>query len=179
MIEVEVKAHVTDFNEVEIKLSQIGAKKRKIEHQKDIYFNAPHKNYIQTDEALRIREIPEDNGSKFILTYKGAKLDNDSKTRREIEVVVNDGERTVSLLENLDFNPVRTVRKDRTIYSHEDYTITLDKVYDVGNFVEIERSISEGEDYQSVLQEIFEIYQQLGIQDGFERRSYLELLDLK
>jgi adenylate cyclase class 2 len=92
---------------------------------------------------------------------------------------VNDGERTVSLLENLDFNPVRTVRKDRTIYSHEDYTITLDKVYDVGNFVEIERSISEGEDYQSVLQKIFEIYQQLGIQEGFERRSYLELLDLK
>ncbi|HOI71263.1 MAG TPA: class IV adenylate cyclase [Methanobacterium sp.] len=179
MIEVEVKAHVTDFNEVEIKLTHIGARKRKIEHQKDIYFNAPHKNYIQTDEALRIREIPEDNGSKFILTYKGAKLDNESKTRREIEVVVNDGERTVSLLENLDFNPVRTVRKDRTIYSHEDYTITLDKVYDVGNFVEIERSISEGEDYQSVLQKIFEIYQQLGIQEGFERRSYLELLDLK
>ncbi|HNR26727.1 MAG TPA: CYTH domain-containing protein, partial [Methanobacteriaceae archaeon] len=48
MLEVEVKAHVTDFGKVEAKLSQIGAKKIKTEHQKDTYFNAPHKDFAQT-----------------------------------------------------------------------------------------------------------------------------------
>ncbi len=91
---------------------------------------------------------------------------------------VEDPENTASLLESLDFRPVRTVIKDRIIYSYEDYTITLDKVYDVGNFVEIEKGLAEGEDYQDILPEIFEIYRQLGIEDGFERRSYLELLEL-
>jgi adenylate cyclase class 2 len=179
MLEVEVKAHVTDFKDIEAKLSRIGAERLKTEHQKDIYFNAPHKDYAQTDEALRIRKIPEEDGSKFILTYKGAKLDDDSKTRKEIEVVVDDEQKTASLLESLDFKPVRTVKKDRTIYSYEDYIITLDKVYDVGNFVEIEKGMAEGEGYQAVLQEIFKIYQKLGIEEGFERRSYLELLELK
>ncbi len=178
MLEVEVKAHVTDFGKVEAKLSQIGAKKIKTEHQKDTYFNAPHKDFAQTDEALRIREIPEKDGSKYILTYKGAKLDEASKTRKEIEVRVEDPENTTTLLESLDFRPVRSVIKDRIIYSYEDYIITLDKVYDVGNFVEIEKGLAEGEDYQDILPEIFEIYRQLGIGDGFERRSYLELLEL-
>ncbi len=178
MLEVEVKAHVTDFGEVESKLSQIGARKLKTEHQKDIYFNAPHKDFAQTDEALRIREIPEEDSSKFILTYKGAKLDDASKTRKEIEVQVEDPENTASLLESLDFRPVRTVKKDRVIYSYEDYTITLDEVYEVGKFVEIEKGLAEGEDYQDILQEIFEIYRKLGIEEGFERRSYLELLEL-
>lgn len=178
MLEVEVKAHAADFQKVKTKLSQIGAEKLKTEHQKDIYFNAPHKDYAQTDEALRIREIPGEDGSKFILTYKGAKLDDTSKTRREIEVEVDDVENTTSLLESLDFRPVQTVQKDRTIYLYEDYTITLDKVHHVGNFVEIEKGLMEGEDYQDILQDIFEIYRKLGIEDGFERRSYLELLEL-
>ena len=179
MLEVEVKAHVSDFKEIKIKLSQIGAKKIKFEHQKDIYFNAPHKDFAQTDEALRIREIPQKDGSEFILTYKGAKLDDSSKTRREIEVKVDNMENTTSLLENLDFKPVQTIKKDRLIYSYDDCIITLDKVYDVGNFVEIEKGLTEGEEYQDILTKIFEIYEKIGVTDGFERRSYMELLEIK
>lgn len=178
MLEVEVKAHVPDFQRIKTKLSQIDAKELKVEHQKDIYFNAPHKDFAQTDEALRIREIPQKDGSEIILTYKGAKLDDTSKTRREIEVRVEDVEKTASLLENLDFKPVQTIKKDRIMYLYEDYTITLDKVYHLGNFVEIEKVLMEGEDYQDILHNIFKIYRKLGIEDGFERRSYLELLEL-
>ena len=178
MLEVEIKAHVSDFKPIKTRLSEIGAREKKFEHQVDVYFNAPHKDFAQTDEALRIREIPRDKGSEIILTYKGAKLDDKSKTRKEIEVKIDDKENTASILENLGFKAVRTIKKDRIIYIYQDYIITLDKVYDVGNFVEIEKDIKEGENYQEILDKIFEISQDLGIDDGFERRSYLELLEL-
>lgn len=185
MLEVEVKAHVSNFGEVKDKLADIGATELKVEHQKDIYFNAPHKDYAQTDEALRIREIPPNLGSQYpgdfgpqyILTYKGAKLDESSKTRKEVEIKVDDVETTTSLLEGLGFRPVRTVEKDRTTYLYDDYIITLDEVAGVGKYVEIERGLEEGEDYQGALDEIFNIYKKLGIEDGFERRSYMELLE--
>lgn len=179
MLEVEVKAHVTDFRDIKSHLKEIGAKYDKSEHQEDVYFNAPHRDYAMTDEALRIREIPGDEGSRYILTYKGAKLDDESKTRREIEVDVDNRESCADLLENIGFRPVQTIKKDRISYLLDEFIITLDKVFDVGNFVEIEKGVGEEEDYQDILHEIFRIYRVLGINEGFERRSYLELLELK
>ena len=179
MIEVEVKAHVTDFKPIVVKLSQIGAQKVKSEHQEDVYFNAPHRDFAQTDEALRIRKVIQDDVTKMVLTYKGAKIDETSKTRKEIEVNVEDLENTSLILENLGFWPVRTVEKDRNTYNVNEFIISLDKVYEVGNFVEIEKSLQEGEDFQDSVDEIFNLYQKLGIKDGFERRSYLELLELQ
>ena len=178
MLEVEVKAHVSDFKPIKKRLAEIGAREYKFEHQVDVYFNAPHKDFAKTDEALRIREIPKPEGSDIILTYKGAKIDDKSKTRREIEVKIEDKENTVSILENIGFKAVQTIKKDRIIYIFKDYIITLDKVYDVGEFVEIEKDVKEGEDYQDILDNIFVISRDLGIEKGFERRSYLEMLEL-
>lgn len=64
MIEVEVKAHVSDFKGVKQRLIEIGAERIGEEHQEDTYFNAPHRDFAKTDEALRIREIPEGNSKK-------------------------------------------------------------------------------------------------------------------
>jgi adenylate cyclase class 2 len=178
MLEVEVKAHISDFKEIKDKLVEIGAIRQRSEHQEDIYYNAPHKDFAQTDEALRIRKIPRKEGYEIILTYKGAKLDESSKTRQEIEVEIDNPQKMGLILENLGFNPVKTIKKDRTIYLVDEYIITLDKVGEVGNFVEIEKDLTEGEDYQLILDKIFELYNKLGINDGFERRSYLELLEL-
>ena len=179
MIEVEVKAHVTNFEDVKNKLTEIGAEKIGKEHQMDVYFNAPHKDFAQTDEALRIREIPENGGKRIILTYKGAKLDGVSKTRKEIEVDVSDSEKMASILGNIGFRAAANVEKDRVIYLFNDSVISLDRVKNVGSFVEIEKEAQEGEDFNDAVDEIFETYKKLGIEEGFERRFYLELLGVK
>lgn len=176
MIEVEVKASVTNFSDVKKKLKQIKAVKIKTERQKDAYYNAPHRDFGKTDEALRIREIPENGKKIVILTYKGAKLDEVSKTRKEIEVEVSDSPSMASILENLGFRLAANVTKDRDIYHYNNFIITLDTVHNVGTFVEIETEASEGEDTEESIKKIFEIYKSLGIVDGFERRSYLELM---
>ncbi len=178
MIEVEVKAHVNDFNSVKIKLNEIGAKKVKVEYQKDTYFNNPsYRDFEKSDEALRIRNTKINNDeSQLILTYKGPKLDEVSKTRKEIEVNVADSKNTGLILENLGFKPAADVEKDRTTYLLNEFIISLDKVHNVGNFVEIEKDMTEGEDFKEALDKIFAIYKKLGIEEGFERRSYLELM---
>jgi adenylate cyclase, class 2 len=179
LIEVEVKAGVKDFLLVEEKLNQIGAVKIKTEHQMDVYFNAPHKDFGVTDEALRIREIPEKGGKRIILTYKGAKMDDVSKTRKEIEVDISESHNMALILENLGFRPAAKVIKDRVIYNFQNFIITLDTVHDVGTFVEIEKEALEGQDHSGILKDIFDIYLKLGIDEGFERRSYLEIMGVQ
>ncbi len=178
MIEVEVKAHAPDLGDVARKLSDIGAQWIKEEYQEDIYFNAPHKDFAKTDEALRVRKVTDDQSKRTFITYKGAKLDELSKTRVEIEMGVEDPLRAAAIFENLDFKAVATVKKHRTIYSFDDLIITLDRVHGAGDFVEIEKDTEEGMDYQEVLNHIFAVYEKLGITEGFERRSYLEILGI-
>ena len=178
MIEVEVKAIVKDFEDVRKKLTQIGAVKIKTEHQSDVYYNAPHKDFGETDEALRIRQIPENGKTRAILTYKGTKLDNVSKSRKEIEVDVSDAENTALILENLDFRKAASVTKNRDIYHINEFIVTLDTVQNVGTYVEIETGAKEDEDTSESIRKIYDIYKQLGIEEGFERRSYLELMGI-
>jgi len=179
VIEVEVKASVKDFADVQEKLTQIGAIKIKREHQMDVYYNAPHKDFAESDEALRIREIPKNGKKRIILTYKGAKMDDVSKTRKEIEVDVSDAENTGLIFENLGFRRAASVTKDRDIYHIDEFIITLDTVFEVGTYVEIETEAHEDKDTSESLNKIFEIYKKLGIEEGFERRSYLELMGIK
>lgn len=180
MIEVEVKAHVGNFNSVKGKLKQLNAIKTKTEHQKDTYFNNPsYRDFEKTDEALRIRTTTIQNKEpQIIITYKGAKMDKISKTRKEIEVNVEDSKNAGLILENLGFKPVADVEKERTTYLINEFIISLDNVFKVGKFVEIEKEAAEGENFEDTLNEIFEIYKKLGIEKGFERRSYLELLGI-
>lgn len=178
MIEVEVKAKVKDFSSIKEKLDGMGAEKFKDEYQSDTYFNAPDRDFGVTDEALRIREIPENSGKRFILTYKGAKMDDLSKTRQEVEVDITDSERMALILTNLGFRKAAVVTKDRAIYNLNEFIITLDTVHGAGTYVEIETAVNEGEDTTDSLNKIFEIYKTMGIEDGFERRSYLELVGI-
>jgi adenylate cyclase class 2 len=178
MIEVEVKAHAPNLNEIEEKIVEIGASLEGEEYQEDLYFNAPHRDFAQTDEALRIRKIKKENSEETYITYKGAKMDKVSKTRKEIEVEVENPSKVADILQSLSFRPVATVRKNRIIYTLGELIITLDKVHGVGDFVEIEKETAEGEDTKEALNEIFATYSKIGIENGFERSSYLELMGI-
>jgi len=178
MIEVEVKALANNLAVIEDKLDQLGALKKNVEYQEDIYFNAPHRDFAETDEALRIRKTIDNSGERIFITYKGAKMDKVSKTRKEIEVDVGDQTKVANIFESLGFWSVAIVRKNRITFTFDELIITLDEVKGVGCFVEIEKEAEEGEDFQVALDEIFRFYKKIGIKEGFERRSYLELMGI-
>src|SRR5437588_1615633 len=106
MLEVEMKFAVGDFAAIEAAVAArniaIGPPRRDADH----YFNAPHRDFARTDEALRVRTI----GATNCVTYKGPKLDRTTKTRLEIEVPLAGGETAAAdfrrLLTCLGYRPV-------------------------------------------------------------------------
>ena len=177
MIEVEVKAKINSFEEMEERLTEIGAEKTKKEFQEDIYFNSPVVDFAETDEALRIRTTKEDNKTNIFITYKGPKIDSKSKTRKEVEMGIEDSEKCADIFDEIGFRKVRTVRKNRQYFEYKNFEISLDDVEGLEPYMEIEIALEDDADYSEAQDKIFELFEKLGITDGFERTSYLELLE--
>lgn len=177
MIEVEVKAKISSFIEMEEKLDSIGATKSKHEFQEDIYFNSPIVDFADTDEALRIRTTKENEDVNIFITYKGPKIDKHSKTRKEIEMGIEDAGKCSDIFEAIGFRKVRAVRKNRQYYTYENFEISLDDIEGLDPYMEIEIALEDGENYTDAQDEIFKLFEKLGVTDGFERTSYLELLE--
>ena len=173
MIEVEVKARINSFKEMEERLENLGAAKTKTEFQEDIYFASPIVDFAETDEALRVRTT--NNG--IFITYKGPKLNDKAKTRKEVEMSIESAEKAKDIFTEIGFRPVRTVRKDRKYYQYENFEISLDDVKGLPPYMEIEIALEDGEDYSLAQERIFELFERLNITDGFERTSYMELLE--
>ena len=173
MIEVEVKARINSFKEMEERLENLGAAKTKTEFQEDIYFASPIVDFAETDEALRVRTT--NNG--IFITYKGPKLNDKAKTRKEVEMSIESAKKAKDIFTEIGFRPVRTVRKDRKYYQYENFEISLDDVKGLPPYMEIEIALEDGEDYSLAQERIFELFERLNITDGFERTSYMELLE--
>ena len=173
MIEVEVKARIDNFDEMESRLNNIGAVKSKTEFQEDIYFASPIVDSAKTDEALRIRTTDND----IFITYKGPKLNSEAKTRKEVEMNIESAEKAKDIFEEIGFKEARTVRKSRQYYTYENFEISLDDVEGLPPYMEIEIALEDNSDYDEAQGEIFKLFEKLGITDGFERTSYMELLE--
>jgi adenylate cyclase class 2 len=178
MLEVEMKFPVADFADLQQRLVCWGATAVQVRTDTDSYFNAPDRDFAQTDEALRLRRI----GPANYVTYKGPKCDPQTKTRTEIEVGLAPGDGPAEdfgrLLTCLGYRFVATIRKQRTVYhlKRQGFTleICLDEVEGLGRFVELE--IQAPEDHLAQARDVLlRTAAALGL-DASERRSYLELL---
>lgn len=144
----------------------------------DLYFAHPQRDFAKTDEALRLRRI----GLTNRITYKGPKLDAQTKTRQEIELDLGEGEAAFeqwkALLEALGFRPVAHVHKRRRkahlTWQFRQVEVSLDEVEGVGTFVELETMAGQ-DDLDAARRAIADLARQLGLSQT-ERRSYLELL---
>ena len=178
MYEVEVKVPA-DLERVRSRLTALEATDVGRVVQADTYYDAPHRSFPETDEALRLRveSRPDEADEETRITYKGPLLDTDSKSREEFETAVGDGETMDAVLTNLGFEPVATVRKERERFDLEGYTVTLDAVDDVGEFVEVEIEVDREADLESAREGAFGVLERLGLDPDDQRRtSYLELL---
>ena len=176
--EVEQKFPAPDHSALLAKLDAFGAIRSEPIRQIDSYYAHPERDFAQTDEALRIRQTDGDN----FLTYKGPKIDAETKTRREIEVPLAPGESAAatfgSLLEALGFSPVSKVQKTRTpltvVWQGQSVEVALDDVNGLGTFVELELMADEAE-VDAARDAILSLASELDLGNA-ERRSYLELL---
>jgi len=168
--EVEVKFRAA-HDAVRAAVQEHDADPAAVRIQRDTYYDAPDRDFAATDEALRLRvewrteaargtngsapgSAPTDTGTAgsfgpreppadatVDLTYKGAKVDTESKTREEATVAVAAAEDADAVLRGLGYAPAATVEKRRERYRLEETLVTLDWVVDLGEFVELERTV--------------------------------------
>lgn len=170
MFEVEGKFSINDPQEIRNRLNEAGAGCLGKKREEDLYFNAPHRDYAETDEALRIRF----DGDNWEITYKGPKIAMEhAKARQEMNIQVDSGEDFSELFELLGFRRSATVVKNRETWRYGTATVTIDEVEGLGDFVEIECIMKEIPEETSTINEIREM---LGIDTPVIHTSYLEML---
>ena len=188
MYEVEQKFRVADPAALEARLVGLAARFREPVEQVDRYFAHPCRDFVKTDEALRLRRV----GDEVAATWKGPRIDSASKTRRELELGLaqvpplsggpRGGQATLDrwteLLEALGFRRVRDVAKRRraarVLWQGTEVEAALDRVEGVGDFLELELQAAEGE-VPLATACIESLARTLGCEVQ-ERRSYLELV---
>jgi adenylate cyclase class 2 len=167
MIEVEVKARA--LPDTLQKIKALGAVLVGTESHHDLYFNSPMHDFRKSDEALRIRVK---NGAAG-LTYKGPKLDGETKSRLELTTTIDDPKAAEQILLSLGFLPSGEVKKSRTKYALGDIVFAMDDVEGLGSFLEVE--MAGAKDWESQRRRVLDILSTLGIAESI-RKSYLELL---
>ncbi|WP_136687770.1 class IV adenylate cyclase [Halorhabdus amylolytica] len=176
MFEVELKVRA-DHATVREALVDAGANPLGTIRQVDTYYDAPHRDFAATDEALRIRREHRHGETTAKITYKGPKIDAQSKTREEAETTVEDGETADAILRGIGFEPVATVEKERHRYRLGEYTVTLDDVTDLGEFVEIETDVESEDAVEDAREKLQSRLSDLNLDPAESiRTSYLGLL---
>ncbi|WP_277540701.1 class IV adenylate cyclase [Haloarcula laminariae] len=175
MYEVEVKV-AADLTAVAERLDELGATRTGDVVQVDTYYDAPHRDFAETDEALRVRRERREGDTEARITYKGPLVEAESKTREEFETGVDDGGTADAIFEQLGFEAAATVEKDRRFYRYDGYTVTLDAVEGVGEFVEVETETEE-DGVEAARDGAYEVLRDLGLDpDEQTRTSYLGML---
>src|SRR5262245_36384238 len=95
--EVEQKFVAADLGPIRRALDAAGVAWEQLISQADQYWNHPARDFARTDEALRLRQVGEQNW----LTYKGPRIDATTKTRQEIEVPLPDGGDVIQRFEQI------------------------------------------------------------------------------
>lgn len=175
MTEVELKVSVLQAQEdgLLVRLTELGFLPRGRVYERDVYFNAPDRDFRKTDEALRLRSVD----GRALITYKGAKQDDRSSTRAELETGVQSEETAQRLLEALGYQAVFTVHKSRWIFVRGTVTACLDHVQGLGAHLELETLLEDEVNRDAAVDELMALLSPLGLSaDALTRKSYLELL---
>ena len=139
--EIEIKLEITkdEYDKLLSLLLKNGSNHTKKE-QNDIYFSPKYRPFFGreiNDECLRIRIMKDKN----ILSYKKIFFGNsdDDIHLEEHESDVYDLEQVIKILNCLDIEKVLTLHKIRDSFMYQDiFEISLDKVTDLGYFIELE-----------------------------------------
>lgn len=179
MIEVEVKLPLYRRSLTEKALTEAGFRAGDLIRESDIYFNSNFHDFIQTDEALRVRtcENLSMRSCRTFLTYKGRKIDKISMTRQELETEVADGETAVSILNALGYQSMYQVNKLRQLYHRDDMTACVDQVEGLGSFLELEMIVEDESRREKALARIRQVLKSIGSDMSETTRvSYLGML---
>ncbi len=165
---VELKSKVDGLDVVRRKLTTIGAQPVGMFRQTDVYFNVP-------EGRLKLREVEGRN--KVELIYYEREDAAGPKRSSVFILEIHEAEVFKNLLQRL-LKTSAIVEKTREIFQYEGTQIHLDKVEDLGYFVEFERETSlDAHTIKRDLQILEKLMEKLELDSkNLEKLSYSDLI---
>lgn len=161
--EIEVKARLKNPDAVRQTLLSRGCVLSEPVSQHDTVFVGPGVSYDEArpgDIFLRVRETPK--GATFTMKQTIAnELDCN-----EAETGITDSEAMKQALATMGYKHTVTVRKTRQTCTCEGYTICLDTVEQLGDFIEVEKLVDGNADGDAVQAELVTFLGTLGVSEA-------------
>ncbi len=143
---------------------------------KSFLFDSPQ-GYKDALEFLRLRVTDKNS----VLCYKKRNVDKDGKTLdvQEVETIVADSSKVMEILKSIGFIQKACIKKTRQIYLVENiFEIVIDKVEDLGVFVEIEL-VNDIQDVSVGMSNIYDLLRKIEIKEfkSFDRGYFCLFLN--
>ncbi|MFJ3826251.1 class IV adenylate cyclase [Streptomyces nodosus] len=165
MIEAELKARVHAPEQVMRQLDNRAVARAEV--YRDTYYDRPDGSLEKSGEELRVRTVHGADGTRTVLTYKGAAVDEESGSKPEHETQVEDATAAHAILRGLGHESFIAFEKRCRNYTFEargrQMLATLVRVPEIdGTFLEVETIVDEG-DLAAALSDIRGVLEELGI----------------
>lgn len=139
-MEVEIKYRISEksFEDIQILVEEAGGEFLHESLERDTYFNVSGRDSMTTKECLRIRESHKKGNE---ITYKPPTEEGKQElhfAKKETNLAVQDPQAARDLLMCLGSTILVVVEKNRKYYSLNGCTVCIDKITDLGIFIEIE-----------------------------------------
>ena len=174
MIEVEVKARASNTDAVRKRLDRIGARFIRKERQEDRIFG--HDMFLDAKNMVfeggivaRIRAARDKKTLEFkeVLRREGG---------LEIASELKEIDMGIRLLRKLGFRESFSVSKIRESYAYNDFSIFIDNVNRLGDFIEIEKMVSSPAEAEKARKDCLNLLESLLPNSKTEDRKYGDLI---
>ena len=164
---VEIKARVRNLEALERKAAKLADRGPEILRQKDVFFRAPQGRF-------KLRSFPEGHGE--LIYYERPDVSGPKRSSYSIHETADSSELNAVLAAALGV--AGTVRKERRLYRKGPTRIHLDRVEDLGDFMELEVVLQPDQDESEGVAIAVELMRALGIrEEDLVDGAYFDLLE--
>jgi adenylate cyclase class 2 len=166
MIEAELKARVTDPEQVHQRLVARAPEHRSVYH--DTYFDRPDRSITDAGRELRVRVMEQEGRRRCLLTFKDAAVDEASGSKPEHETEIGDAGTVELILRALGLEPVIAFTKQCANFTFDldrrQVLATLVRVPELaGTWLEVETLVEDQTALELALGVVHQVLGELGI----------------
>lgn len=175
MIEAELKARVKDVASVKKWLGRQAAPEDAT--YQDVYYDKGDE-LTRSDRELRVRTVSTAKSQRSVLTYKQARVDEDSGSKPEHETEISAPAAVASLLIDIGFTEYVRLTKHCQNYTFQftgyEVLATLVHVPELdGAFLEVESLVGEAQ-LDAALEALGDLLKELGLENDLESGTYTD-----
>ncbi len=164
---VEIKAKITDLQEIKKSIEQLCSSDPTVLNQRDIYYDAKN-------GRLKLRTFSVNEGE--LIYYERQNIEGPKRSDYSIYKTTDPVKLNETLNSSLEV--IGVVEKRRTVYIYGQTRIHLDEVNNLGNFIELEVVLKADQDFEEAISIAKEIIETLGISDkDLIKGSYIDLIN--